>query len=74
MCALAVQPAQGIMQHPWMTQLGFMRMCMRRLMLPWSIEVPHQSCSTIIDNTALVSTLHARLEERMFAPGEYLYR
>ena len=64
-----------IMAHPWVTDGG-------RLQLPRlgaageraAIEVTAQEARGAIDCASLVSMVRARLKEKAFRPGEYLFR
>jgi len=67
---------KGIMEHPWTTNYGCAPLvCLKALNAPPpSIEVTKKEAMDAIDRTSLVSMIRARLKEKMFVPGEYLFR
>lgn len=67
---------EGIMSHPWTTEHGRSPLpCVKSLLIPPAqIEVSQNEQQSAIDRSSLVSMIRARLKEKQFLPGEYLFR
>jgi hypothetical protein len=67
---------QHVMSHDWTTERGEAPLpCLRSLLTPPKlVEVSRTEAQTAIARTNLVSLIRARLKEKMFTPGELLFR
>ncbi|KAJ9518570.1 hypothetical protein QJQ45_018618 [Haematococcus lacustris] len=65
-----------VMQHPWITDQGRLPLPSLRSLLspPKVIEVSRNEAQSAIDRSSLVNMLRARLKEKTFAAGEYLFK
>jgi len=66
---------EGIMQHPWTTEHCRSPLpCLKSLLQPPKvIEITRNEAQAAIDRSSLVSMIRARLKEKLFMPGEYLF-
>lgn len=62
------------MQHPWVTDGGRILLDAACESGPGVIEVTAQEAQGAIDRGSLVSMVRARLKEKTFRAGEYLFR
>lgn len=67
---------QGAMSHPWTTGSGLfpLRALKSQLSPPEVIQASRLQAIDAIDRSPLVSMIRAKLKERTYQPGEYLYR
>lgn len=66
---------QGCMSHPWTTEQSRSPLpCLKTMLAPPKvIEISRNEAQAAIDRSSLVSMIRARLKEKMFLPGEYLF-
>ncbi len=62
------------MTHPWVTDNGRISMEPTCSSSPVAIQVTPQEAKGAIDRASLVSMIRARLKEKVFRPGEYLFK
>lgn len=67
---------QAVMSHPWTTGHGQfpLRALKSQLSPPEVIQASRLQAIEAIDRSPLVSMIRAKLKERTYQPGEYLYR